>query len=143
MEVSAMNAAPSMTCTRCNGLSSDAETCSKCGTRLKTLQSQQRRGWVALGAGVFLVVFMAAIWIWVDGLLAGNAPGQRDAATAQFEGRINVAFALVVVAGMLGTINGWLMVRTGLRNRMLIFGLIIVFVSALFVACSASSGYRP
>ncbi len=138
-----MNAAPPMICTRCNGPSSEAENCPKCGTRLKTLQSRQRRGWVAFGAGLFLVIFMTPVWIWVDVLLAGNGLAQRDAATAQFEGRINVAFGLVVVAGALGAINGWLMARTGVRNRALVFGLIVVFISALIVAYTASSGYRP
>ncbi len=130
-----------MVCQRCNGLGADAETCSKCGTRLATRQSQERRGWVSFGASVFLIVFMSAIWIWVDGLLAANA--RTDAALAQFEGRLNVAFALVVVAGAFGAANGWLMARSGIRNRVLIFGLVIVFVSALFVACGATGVYHP
>jgi MFS family permease len=131
-----------MICTRCNKLSSDAEKCSTCGTRLKTLQSQQRRGWVAFGAGAFLVVFVGAIAIWVDRLLSTSGLLQRDAATAQFTGRLNVAFALLIVGGVLGVANGWLMAHFGRRNRVLIFVLVIVFVSALFVACSASNAYR-
>jgi magnesium-transporting ATPase (P-type) len=135
-----MSTLPASICLRCNKPTGDTEKCSKCGTPLKSLASQQRRGWVSFSAGVFLVVFMAAIWIWVDGLLA-SAP--RDPGLAQFQGRLNIAFALIVIAGALGGINGWLMARTGIRNRVLIVGLIVVFISALFVACSASNAYHP
>jgi hypothetical protein len=130
-----------MICTRCNRLSSDTERCSTCGTHLKTLRSQKTRGWFALVAAAFLAVFMGAIWIWVDRLMAANAPS--DLATAQFLGKINVAFALIVVAGLLGTVNGVLMVRSGRRNLWLIVGLLLAFVIALFIAWSASSAYHP
>jgi MFS family permease len=136
-----MSTTSTMICTRCNKASGDVDKCSTCGTRLSTLKSQQRRGWTALGAGAFLVVFMSAVWIWVDRLLIGG-DYQRDATTASFTGKINVAFALVVVAGVFGVINGRLMVQSGRRNRVLLFGLVIAFVSALFVACSASNMYH-
>ena len=104
--------------------------------------NQRRRGWVALGSGVFLVIFMGAVAIWVDRLLFANGLLQRDATAAQFTGRINVAFGLVIVAGILAIINGWMMAHSGRRNNVLVLGLLIVFVAALFVACSASSMYR-
>ncbi|HEY6327532.1 MAG TPA: hypothetical protein VIW73_13590 [Candidatus Cybelea sp.] len=104
--------------------------------------NQQRRGWVALGSGAFLVVFMAAIAVWVDRLLTANGLLQRDATAAQFFGRINVAFALVIVAGVLGIFNGWSMAHTGRRNNLLVLALLVVFVAALFVAWSASNMYR-
>lgn len=103
--------------------------------------NQQRRGWVALGSGVFLVVFIAAVAIWVDRILSANGLLQRDAKAAQFAGRINVAFALVILAGLLAIVNGWTMARSGRRNNVLVFGLVIAFVAALFVAWSASSMY--
>lgn len=129
-----------MICTRCNKLTTDVDKCSTCGTRLKTQQSQERRGWVALGAGGFLVVFVGAIWIWVDRLFAANGPS--DAATATFIGRLNVTFALLVIGGALGVVNGWLMAHSGRRNTVLTLGLVVFFISALFVACSATNGYR-
>jgi MFS family permease len=137
-----MSTTAAMICTRCNKPTNDIDKCSTCGSRLKTMQSQTRRGWLALGGGAFLVVFMGAIWIWVDGLLASSSV-QHDLATDEFIGRINVAFGLVVVAGVLGVINGWLMAHSGRRNNWIVIGLVIVFVSALFVACSATSNYRP
>jgi MFS family permease len=83
---------------------------------------------------------MAAVWIWVDVLLAAN--GQSNAETAKFLGRLNVAFALVVIAGVFGVINGWLTAHSGRRNNLLLIGLVVAFVSGLFVACSATSGYQ-
>jgi MFS family permease len=103
--------------------------------------NQQRRGWIALGSGVFLVVFMGAIAIWVDRLLTANGLLQRDPTAAQFFGRINVAFALVILAGVLGIFNGWSMAHTGRRNNLLVLALVVVFVAALFVAWSASRMY--
>jgi MFS family permease len=103
--------------------------------------NQQRRGWVALGSGAFLVVFMGAIAIWVDRLLTANGLLQHDPTAAQFFGRINVAFALVILAGVLGIFNGWSMAHTGRRNNLLVLALVVVFVAALFVAWSASRMY--
>jgi hypothetical protein len=136
-----MAAVPGMICTRCNQLSTDAGRCSKCGARLQTLQSAKLRGWLALGAGAFLVVFMAAIWIWIDRLFASRGIAATDASAAQFLERINVAFALVVLAGILGVVNGWLMAHSGRRNLPLIVSLIVAFAAAVFIAAGASSGY--
>jgi hypothetical protein len=134
--------APSMICTRCNKLSGDRETCSTCGTPLKTLHGQQLRGWFALGAGAFLAIFVAAIWIAIDRSFAAQGVAGRNVAAAQFLGRINVAFALIVVAGVLGAINGWSMAHSGRRNLWLLVALLVVFVGALVIAGIASSSYR-
>lgn len=131
-----------MICTRCNRRSNESEKCSKCGTRLATLASQQRRGWVAFGAGAFLVVFVAAVWVWIDRLFASSAITGDPAANAAFLGKLNVAFALIVISGVLGMINGWKMAQTGLRNNRLIFALVIVFAAALLLAFWASAGYQ-
>ncbi|MGC1379712.1 MAG: hypothetical protein WA814_01670 [Candidatus Baltobacteraceae bacterium] len=132
-----------MICTRCNQLSNETDRCSKCGTKLTTLESAQRRGWWAFGAGVFLVVFMGGVWIWVDRLLVASGALERDPGTAAFLGKMNVAFALVVLAGVLGTINGWMQAHSGRRNYVLILGLVVAFVAALFIAGSASNAYHP
>jgi uncharacterized membrane protein len=135
-------AAPFMICTRCNKLSRDTERCSTCGTQLKTQASQKLRGWFALGAAAFLAIFMVAIWIWIDRLFAAEGIVARDAAAAQFLRRINVAFALIVVAGALGAINGWSMAHSGRRNLWLLVALLVAFVSGLAIAGFASSSYR-
>lgn len=41
--------------------------------------NQQRRGWVALGSGIFLIAFIAAIAIWVDRILSAYGLLRRDA----------------------------------------------------------------
>jgi hypothetical protein len=136
-------AAPTMICARCNKASDEHDRCSTCGTPLKTLASQQRRGWLAFGAGAFLAIFIAAIGTWVDRLFTASGAPQRDAAAAQFLGRLNVVFALVVIAGLLGCANGWLMVRSGRRNFPLMLGMVAVFAAALFLGFTASNGYHP
>ncbi len=135
--------ASAMICPRCNKGTTDTERCSICGTRLKSLASQQRRGWVALGAGAFLALFMGGIWIWIDRLFAANGMALRDPAAAQFLGRINVACALVVLSGLLGTANGWIMARSGRRNFTLMVAMLLVFIAALFVGFTASNAYQP
>lgn len=107
---------------------------------MATLQSQRRRGWVSFGAGAFLIVFAGAIWIWVNGLLLGGA--QRNAAEATFLGKLNVAFALIVAAGVLGTIQGWMMAKSGRRNVPLILGMVVCFAAGLIVAVGASNGIQ-
>jgi preprotein translocase subunit SecY len=102
----------------------------------------QRRGWIALGSGIVLVLFTGAVAIWVDRLLSANGLLQRDSTAAAFFGRLNVAFALVIVSGILGTCNGWSLARTGRRNNVLVIALVVVFVAALFVAYTASSMYQ-
>ncbi len=104
--------------------------------------NQRRRGWVAFGSGLLLVIFMGAVALWVDRLLSANGLLQRDPTAAQFFGKMNVAFGLVIVAGVLGIFNGWSMAHSGRRNTALVFALVVAFVAALFVACSASSMYR-
>jgi hypothetical protein len=94
------------------------------------------RGWVAFGAGLFLIVFAAAIWIWADRLLLANGPD--DPSTPQFAWKLNVAFGLIVVSGILGTINGWIIAHSGRRSGWLIFAIVVIFVSALFIAYNAS-----
>lgn len=107
---------------------------------MAALQRQQRRGWVAFGAGIFMIVLAAGIWIWVDFLLAGGA--QRDSAEATFLGKLNVAFGLIVLAGMFGTFNGWSMAKSGRRNVALILIMVVCFAAGLIVAVSASNGVQ-
>ncbi len=134
---------PRMICPRCNKATTDVARCSTCGAPVKSLVSQQRRGWVAFGGGAFLAVFMAAVWIWIDQLFAGNGIAQRDPAAARFLGRINVACALVVLSGLFGVANGWIMAHSGRRNLALMVAMLVVFVAALFLAFTASNGYHP
>jgi hypothetical protein len=104
---------------------------------VNTLEAGKRRGWIALGAGAFIVLLMGSIWIWVDRLLAGNPSALADTSTAQTLGKLNVAFAMIVIAGVLGTVNGWLMTRTGERNKVLVWALVVIAIGGLFTAYHA------
>jgi hypothetical protein len=128
-----------MFCVRCNKPSSDTDKCSTCGTRLKTLESAKRRGWIGFGAGVFLVIFPTGIAIWIDRLMAGQtAPG-----TAGFLGRLNLAFVLIALSGALGMINGWRQGHSGRTNRPIVIATVVVFAIAFFLAYTASNAYNP
>jgi magnesium-transporting ATPase (P-type) len=135
-----MSSAPAhFVCSRCNKVSGDLDKCATCGLRTQSLESAQRRGWVALGAGAFLILFVSAIWIWLERLLAAQI---GDAGATQLGARLNVAFALMILAGALGIANGWIMARSGLRNRPLIYGLVLLFAAALLVAYTAPAANK-
>jgi intracellular septation protein A len=105
------------------------------------VRNQLRRGWVAFGAGVFLIVFMSAIWFYIDhAVTAGGA--LQDPEFVAFMGRINIACGLVVVAGILGAINGWIMAHSAKRTNWLIIAMIVVFGFALYLAYTASTVYH-
>ena len=101
---------------------------------VKSLESQRRRARLALGAGIFLVLLVGVVWVWVDRLFVRNSAALADLSTRQFLGRLNVAFAMVMIAGFLGIANGLLWVRSGRRNKLLVWAIVIVFISAFFTA---------
>jgi hypothetical protein len=98
-----------------------------------TVTGNKRRGWTALVAGVFIILLMGGCWAYVAWLLASHGMPQNTA-DAQFIGRTYAAFGLVILSGILGTINGALMIRTGTRNRPLTFATVVTFVAALLLA---------
>ncbi|MGB6518781.1 MAG: hypothetical protein WBE79_09805 [Candidatus Cybelea sp.] len=104
-------------------------------------ESERRRGWVALSGGVMLVILIGAVWIGVDRLLGSSA--KNDVSTAQFLGKMNVAFALIAASGLFGVANGWTMAHSGRRDWPLLIGVIVTFAAGLVVAVVASSGYHP
>lgn len=96
------------------------------------LDKGRRRGRRALYAGVFLILLVGFIWIWIDRIFAGNATAFSDASSMRLLGRLNVGFALLMIAGLMGSANGWLMMRSGKANIVLIVGLVIIAISAFF-----------
>lgn len=110
---------------------------------VRLLESQRRRGWRALYAGVLLVILMCGAALWIDRLFLGNSSTVANQSAMQFLGKLNVAFALVVVAAMLGIANGWIMARTGQRNKALVWVLVVVFLAAVFTAFGAIDAYHP
>ena len=92
-------------------------------------QVSKTRARVTLGAGVFLVVVMGAVWLWIVSLTAANPV--TDPAYAQFLGRIYVAFAIIIVCGFLGILNGVSQLRTGRQNVPLSLVILLLFLIAL------------
>jgi hypothetical protein len=101
-------------------------------------ESEKRRGWVAIAAAAILIVLTLAIWFYVDRAFVDRGVLERGAATAQFVGRLNVAFALVLISGVLGIVSGVVQARSGLRKRPLTFALVVAFASGLLIAVFAS-----
>ena len=99
----------------------------------------QRGGWRTLLASVFLVVLILGLWGYLGNLLALHGGGTLSPRSADIFGRVFVAFALVLVTGVLGTIGGVMQLRSGRRNRALTFAAVLTFVAAIgTVVLSAS-----
>jgi hypothetical protein len=97
----------------------------------------KRRGLIALFAGSFIVLLVGAVWIWVDRLVAGGT-AVADPSDLQVLGKLNAAFPLILVAGILVIANGWLMLRTGKSNSALAWAVIVVFLVGAFIGFGAS-----
>jgi hypothetical protein len=97
----------------------------------------KRRGYVAVGAGVFIVVVMSAVWLWLA-WLAGTHQLEMTPDFAVFLGKLYVGFALVIVCGVIGIVNGIFVVRNGRSNVALLVALIVIFLSALAIMYKAS-----
>lgn len=102
----------------------------------------KRAGRRALIAGIIIIVMMVGVWIWVDSIFAGNSSALANPSAMQFLGKLNVSFALLVVAGVLGVVNGRFMLRTGQRNIPLIIAILVVFAIAIFTSWFAVDAYQ-
>ncbi len=98
--------------------------------------SCKRRGWVAVGAGTFIVVMMVGLWVF----LAGIAPSMdiTPAQSAAFFGQLHVGFVLLAVSGILGIFNGIRMVRANRINPVLTIGALLIAGAAMYVLWSAT-----
>lgn len=101
------------------------------------LEKGRKRGRLALYAGIFLVVFVCAVWIWLDRLFATNAGSFSDPASLRLIGHLNVAFGLLEVAGAIGIVNGAMTSRSGRPNVALVVILVILAIAALFTLMQA------
>jgi hypothetical protein len=87
------------------------------------------RGWVLLCCGLFLVLFMGAIaWNLSPMLLYP----ERAIAEGTFTGTPDQArtflnlFLLVILFGVLGTVNALYMISTGRQNRWVVIGTLVL-----------------
>ena len=107
--------------------------CPQCGWAMRGPRNIRARGWVLVGLGLFLVVFMGTIaWSLLPAMLR---PGREMAGGLTFTGSSSDAefawtiFALVILFGLLSIVNGGYMVARGRPNRPLtVVGLAIIAI---------------
>jgi hypothetical protein len=92
------------------------------------------RGWIALIAGIFLVVIMTCIWLFIASHVAA---GTANLPTA---GQLYIGFALIIGGGFLAIANGGSMLWKGHPNLAVAIVMIILFVAAYFVIQQATKG---
>ena len=90
------------------------------------------RGWIALIAGIFLVVIMTGIWLFIASHVAS---GTVHLPTV---GQLYIGFALIIGGGFLAIANGVWMLRKGRPNLAVGVVMIILFVAAFFVVQQAT-----
>ena len=84
------------------------------------------RGYVALGAGVFLVVASAGLYLFFGNLASNGSMELPAAAAAAFFGKLYCGFALLAVAGAVGIANGlWIVRRQKINVALTILGLLV------------------
>ena len=125
-------------CFKCKWTGTTLETkCPQCGRKLYGPKEIRRRGVVQLISGLFLVVFMCGIAVFVATMLAGNMKNPDSAKKMQEQAGmlllIYAIFGMVIVFGLHGTIMGIWQIATGRRNKVmvwimwvLLFGLMVV-----------------
>ena len=94
--------------------------CPKCGRAMRGTRNIRIRGWVLLGCGLFLVIFMGAItWTMLPTLLYPERAievGSFTGTPEQARSFLNL-FLLVILFGLLGTVNALYMIASGRQNR--------------------------
>jgi hypothetical protein len=104
----------------------------------------KRLGWIAIVAGAFVVILTAAIWIYMVRQSAIPGAILCDLVTRdQFLSRIYVAFALVVVCGLLAIADGIGQLRSGAPNWMLKVSIFALFIVACVVGASGATACNP
>ena len=94
--------------------------CPKCGWAMRGPRNIRVRGWVLVGLGLFLTLFMGAIaWSLLPTLLhAGKeVDGGSFTGTDEEAEFVLLIFGLVMMAGILFTANGGYMVAKGRQSR--------------------------
>lgn len=91
------------------------------------------RSWVSLIAGLFLVLVMTGVWIFIaDHLGAGTAHRLHPSG-------LYTGFALIIAGGFLAIGNGITMLWKGKPNLVVSIVMIILFVVAFFLIQQATS----
>ena len=110
------------------------EKCPRCGHKLMTAGRVKALGWVLIGLGLFLVVFMGAISLLVAAIVMRTG---QPGSTTSFEGGtkeltlIFGIFALVIAFGLTCAVAGVSQARSGRRNKILVKVLLGIFFALI------------
>jgi hypothetical protein len=110
--------------------------CPQCGNRLRTVRTVRRLGWVGVGLGSFLVLFMGGIGFVIARIVVGTG---RPGATTTFTGDagdlalIYGVLWLVAGLGLVFVFAGAWQIRYGRPNRKLVafFTIVAILLVAL------------
>jgi hypothetical protein len=119
--------------------------CPECGWAMRGTRNIRIRGWVLLFCGLFLVAFMGAItWNMLPTLLYP----ERAIAEGTFTGTPDQAgtflnlFLLVILFGVLGTVNALYMIGTGRQNRWFVIATLALAAILYAIGYSITGGYK-
>jgi len=115
--------------------------CPECGKRLRTSKNIRTRGVIQIVTGIFLVLMMAALSIFIGVLVA---KGANDPETARkladqrtFMLTIYGLFGVLALFGVNGIVMGTWQVVTGRRNKVLMW-VMFVLLALILIACLAT-----
>ena len=99
-----------------------------------------RRGWLAIVAGVFIVILLS--WIWAYITRAAATPGGilcAGAAKDRFLGELYLSFALIIACGLIAIVSGIRIVRTGRTSWAFSVALIVLFIAGCLIASNGAA----
>ena len=114
--------------------------CTECGRPNRTPKQVRRLGWVLVGLGAFLVVFMAGLSLVIGRIIARSG---NPEATTRFTGDANQAaivfgiLGFIALFGLVGIATGASQVRHGKVNRRMVT-VVLVLGGAIFVGAQLS-----
>ena len=110
--------------------------CTQCGRANRTPRQVRILGWVLLGLGAFLVVFMGGLTVVVGGVIAQSG---NPEATHRFTGdRMQAAmmfgvFGVIALFGLGTAVAGALQIRQGRANAR-VLSVVLLLGGAIFVS---------
>jgi len=114
--------------------------CTECGRPNRTPKQVWTLGWVLVGLGAFLVVFMAGLSLVIGRIIARSS---NPEATTRFTGDASDAaimfgiFGFIALFGLLGIAAGASQIRHGKVNRRMVT-LVLVLGGAIFAGAQLS-----
>ena len=115
----------------------DAKKCPKCGWAMRGTRNIRARGWLLLGCGLFLILFMGWIsWSLLPSLLRPGVEYENGSFTGTKEQAqiILGLFGMVILFGVVGTANAVYMITTGRQSRVFVIVTLLLAVALLAVA---------